>query len=258
MITGAAQMDGAILVVSAPPMGRCPKPASTSCLARQVGIPFDGGLHEQGRPGRRRGDCVELVEMEIRELLWRNTNTPATTFRSSGARRWPRMEGRDAEIGARTRSCAASGGRGHLYPAPRARAIDKSVFDAGRGRVLDFRVAARWSTGRVERGVVNVGDPIEIVGIRDTKTTTCTGVEMFRKLSGSAARPATTSAHFCAALTATEVERGQVLCKRRKRRSRRTPSSTAEVYILTKDEGGRHTPFFAQTIARSSTSAPRT
>jgi elongation factor Tu len=175
MITGAAQMDGAILVVNAAD-GPMPQTREHILLARQVGVPH-GGVHEQGRPGRRRG-AAGAGRDGVRELL-SSTISPATTSRSSQGLGAAAMEGRDPEIGENSiRELMAA--VDEYIPTPE-RAVDQpflmpieDVFSiSGRGTVV---------TGRVERGVINVGDEIEIVGIRDTQKTTCTGVEMFRKL----------------------------------------------------------------------------
>ena len=236
MITGAAQMDGAILVVSAAD-GPMPQTREHILLARQVGVPAIVVYPEQGRPGRRSGAAGAgrargsraVVEVRI---------SRATTFRSSRVRRWPRWRTRtrrSARIPIRELMKAVDA----YIPTP-DRPIDKpflmpieDVFSiSGRGTVV---------TGRVERGVVKVGEELEIVGIRPTAKTTCTGVEMFRKLldQGQAGD------NIGALLRGVErdgVERGQVLAKPGTVKPHK--KFKAEVYILTKEEGGRHTPFF--------------
>ena len=236
MITGAAQMDGAILVVSAAD-GPMPQTREHILLGRQVGIPFMV-VYMNKVDQVDDEELLELVEMEIRELLekYEYPGDDIPIIRGSAL---AAMEGRDAEIGEASIRALLEAVDAYI-PTP-ARAIDQpflmpveDVFSiSGRGTV---------ATGRVERGVVNVGDPIEIVGIRDTKTTTCTGVEMFRKLLDRGEAGDNIGA-LLRGVDRDGVERGQVLCK---------PGSVnphtkfeAEVYILTKDEGGRHTPFFA-------------
>ncbi len=236
MITGAAQMDGAILVVNAAD-GPMPQTREHILLGRQVGIP-EMVVYMNKVDQVDDEELLELVEMEIRELLskyeYNGDDIPVVPGSALHA-----MNGTQPEIG-ETSIRALMKAVDEWIPTP-ARAIDQpflmpveDVFSiSGRGTVV---------TGRIERGVINVGDEIEIVGIRDTKKTTCTGVEMFRKLldRGEAGD------NIGALLRGVEregVERGQVLCK---------PGSVkphtkfeAEAYILTKDEGGRHTPFFA-------------
>ncbi|MCE8009927.1 elongation factor Tu, partial [Aestuariivita sp.] len=236
MITGAAQMDGAILVVNAAD-GPMPQTREHILLGRQVGIPtmvvFMNKVDQVDDE-----ELLELVEMEIRELLsvyeYPGDDIPVIAGSALAA-----MEGTNPEIGEESiRKLMAA--VDEWIPTPE-RAVDQpflmpveDVFSiSGRGTVV---------TGRVERGVINVGDEIEIVGIRDTKKTTCTGVEMFRKLldRGEAGD------NIGALLRGVErdgVERGQVLCKP----GSVTPHTKfeAEAYILTKEEGGRHTPFFA-------------
>ena len=236
MITGAAQMDGAILVVSAAD-GPMPQTREHILLARQVGVPAivvflnkvdlvdDAGA---SGAGRARGSRA-AVEVRI---------SRATTFRSSRVRRWRRSRTRtrrSARIAIRELMKAVDA----YIPTPE-RPIDKpflmpieDVFSiSGRGTVV---------TGRVERGIVKVGEELEIVGIRPTDKTTCTGVEMFRKLldQGQAGD------NIGALLRGVErdgVERGQVLAKPGTVKPHK--KFKAEVYILTKEEGGRHTPFF--------------
>jgi elongation factor Tu len=236
MITGAAQMDGAILVVNAAD-GPMPQTREHILLGRQVGIPkMVVFLNKVDQVDDE--ELLELVEMEVRELL-SSYEYPGDDIPIVAGSALAALEGRDDAIG--TEKIAELMAAVDEYIDTPERAVDQpflmpieDVFSiSGRGTVV---------TGRVERGVVNVGDELEIVGIRDTKKTTCTGVEMFRKLldRGEAGD------NIGALLRGVErdgVERGQVLCK---------PGSVkphtkfeAEAYILTKEEGGRHTPFFA-------------
>jgi len=236
MITGAAQMDGAILVVNAAD-GPMPQTREHILLGRQVGIP-EMVVYMNKVDQVDDDELLELVEMEIRELLssyeYDGDNIPVIPGSALAA-----MEGRDPEIGEESiRKLMAA--VDEFIPTPE-RAIDQpflmpveDVFSiSGRGTVV---------TGRIERGVINVGDNIEIVGIKDTQTTTCTGVEMFRKLLDRGEAGDNVGV-LLRGIDREAVERGQVLCK---------PKSVnphtkfeAEAYILTKEEGGRHTPFFA-------------
>jgi elongation factor Tu len=235
MITGAAQMDGAILVVNAAD-GPMPQTREHILLARQVGVPalvvFMNKVDQVDDE-----ELLELVEMEIRELLT-SYEFPGDDIPIISGSALAALEGRDPEIG-ETKIRELMEAVDNSIPQP-SRPKDKpflmpveDVFSiSGRGTV---------ATGRVEQGVVNVGDEIEIVGIRPTQKTTITGVEMFRKLldSGEAGD------NIGALLRGTkreEIERGQVLCKP----GSITPHTkfVAEAYILSKDEGGRHTPFF--------------
>ena len=236
MITGAAQMDGAILVVSAAD-GPMPQTREHILLARQVGVPsLVVYLNKVDQVDDE--ELLELVEMEVRELLssydFPGDDIPIVMGTALGA-----LEDGDAETGIESIKKLMEAVDEYI-PQPE-RAIDmpflmpiEDVFSiSGRGTVV---------TGRVERGVVKVGDEIEIVGIRDTTKTTCTGVEMFRKLldSGEAGD------NIGALLRGTgreDVERGQVLAAP----GSITPHTKfmCECYILTKDEGGRHTPFFS-------------
>ena len=236
MITGAAQMDGAILVVNAAD-GPMPQTREHILLGRQVGIPYMV-VYMNKVDQVDDAELLELVEMEIRELLssyeYPGDDIPVIPGSALAA-----MEGRDPEIGENSiRALLAA--VDEYIPTP-ARAVDQpflmpieDVFSiSGRGTVV---------TGRIERGVINVGDSIEIVGIKDTKTTTCTGVEMFRKLLDRGEAGDNVGV-LLRGIERDGVERGQVLCK---------PKSVAphtkfeaEAYILTKEEGGRHTPFFA-------------
>ncbi|GLK65169.1 elongation factor Tu [Paracoccus kondratievae] len=236
MITGAAQMDGAILVVNAAD-GPMPQTREHILLGRQVGIPYMvvylNKVDQVDDP-----ELLELVEMEVRELL-SSYDYPGDDIPIIKGSALAALEGRDAEIGENSIRELIKAVDEYI-PTPE-RAVDlpflmpiEDVFSiSGRGTVV---------TGRVERGAVNVGDELEIIGIRPTKKTTCTGVEMFRKLldRGEAGD------NIGALLRGVErdgVERGQVLAKP----GSVTPHTEfeAEAYILTKEEGGRHTPFFA-------------
>ena len=236
MITGAAQMDGAILVVNAA-AGPMPQTREHILLGRQVGIPamvvFMNKVDQVDDE-----ELLELVEMEIRELL-NEYDYPGDDIPIIAGSALAALEDRDDNIGKEKISELMAAVDSYI-PQP-ARAVDQpflmpieDVFSiSGRGTVV---------TGRVERGVINVGDEIEIVGIKDTSKTTCTGVEMFRKLLDSGEAGDNIGA-LLRGVDRTEVERGQVLCAP----GSVTPHTKfeAEVYILTKDEGGRHTPFFA-------------
>jgi elongation factor Tu len=235
MITGAAQMDGAILVVASTD-GPMPQTREHILLARQVGVPaivvFMNKVDMVDD-----AELLELVEMEIRELLSKyefpGDDIPIVKGSALAA-----LEGRDAEIGENAIRALIKAVDEYI-PTP-ARPIDKpfllpieDVFSiSGRGTVV---------TGRVERGVVNVGDELEIVGIRATTKTTCTGVEMFRKLLDRGEAGDNVGV-LLRGVDREGVERGQVLCKP----GSVTPHTdfVAEAYILTKEEGGRHTPFF--------------
>jgi elongation factor Tu len=236
MITGAAQMDGAILVVNAAD-GPMPQTREHILLGRQVGIPamvvFMNKVDQVDDP-----ELLELVEMEIRELL-SDYDFPGDDIPIVSGSALAAMEGRDADIGENKIKELMAAVDDYIPQPPRL--VDEpflmpieDVFSiSGRGTVV---------TGRVERGVINVGDEIEIVGIRDTSKTTCTGVEMFRKLLDRGEAGDNIGA-LLRGVDREGVERGQVLCK---------PGSVkphtkfeAEAYILTKEEGGRHTPFFA-------------
>ncbi len=236
MITGAAQMDGAILVCSAAD-GPMPQTREHILLARQVGVPalvvFMNKVDQVDDE-----ELLELVEMEIRELL-SSYDFPGDDIPIVKGSALAALEGRDDEIG-KNAILELMKAVDDYIPQPE-RPVDQDflmpiedVFSiSGRGTVV---------TGRVERGVINTGDEIEIVGIKATQKTTCTGVEMFRKLldQGQAGD------NIGALLRGTkreEVERGQVLAKP----GSITPHTkfSCEAYILTKEEGGRHTPFFA-------------
>ncbi len=237
MITGAAQMDGAILVVNAAD-GPMPQTREHILLARQVGVPalvvFMNKVDQVDDE-----ELLELVEMEIRELL-SSYDFPGDDIPIVAGSALAALEGRDANIG-EEKIKALMEAVDSFIPQP-AREVDKTflmpvedVFSiSGRGTVV---------TGRVEQGVINVGDEIEIVGIRDTQTTTCTGVEMFRKLLDRGEAGDNVGV-LLRGTKREDVERGQVLCKP----GSITPHKkfTAEAYILSKDEGGRHTPFFTK------------
>jgi elongation factor Tu len=236
MITGAAQMDGAILVVNAAD-GPMPQTREHILLGRQVGIPYMVVyLNKVDQVDDE--ELLELVEMEVRELL-SSYDYPGDDIPIIKGSALAAMEGRDPEIGENSiRALIAA--VDELHPDPE-RAVDQpflmpieDVFSiSGRGTVV---------TGRIERGAVNVGDELEIVGIRDTKKTTCTGVEMFRKLLDRGEAGDNVGV-LLRGIDRDGVERGQVLVKPKSV----TPHTTfeAEAYILTKEEGGRHTPFFA-------------
>ncbi len=235
MITGAAQMDGAILVCSAAD-GPMPQTREHILLSRQVGVPyivvFMNKADMVDDP-----ELLELVEMEIRELLdqyeFPGDDTPIIIGSALKA-----LEGDTSDIGMPAVQKLIET-LDEYIPEPE-RAIDQSflmpiedVFSiSGRGTVV---------TGRIERGVVNVGDEIEIVGIKETTKTTCTGVEMFRKLLDEG-RAGENVGVLLRGTKRDEVERGQVLAKP----GSITPHTKfeCEVYVLSKDEGGRHTPFF--------------
>ncbi len=236
MITGAAQMDGAILVVNAAD-GPMPQTREHILLARQVGVPaLVVYMNKVDQVDDE--ELLELVELEIQELLteygFDGDNIPIVKGSALAA-----LEGRDEEIGEKSILALMEAVDTHI-PQPE-RPVDQDflmpiedVFSiSGRGTVV---------TGRVETGVVNVGDEVEIVGIKDTSKTTVTGVEMFRKLLDRGEAGDNIGA-LIRGVGREDVERGQVLCK---------PGSVsphtefeASVYVLSKDEGGRHTPFFA-------------
>ena len=235
MITGAAQMDGAILVVSAAD-GPMPQTREHILLARQVGVPalvvYMNKIDQVDDE-----DLRELVELEVRELLssYEFPGDDISVIRGSALLA---LEGGDGEMGEESIHALMKSVDDEI-PTPE-RPIDQpflmpieDVFSiSGRGTVV---------TGRIERGVVTVGDEIEIVGIRSTQKTTCTGVEMFRKLLDRGEAGDNVGA-LLRGIDRTAVERGQVLCKP----GSVTPHTDfeAEAYVLTKEEGGRHTPFF--------------
>ncbi len=235
MITGAAQMDGAILVVSAAD-GPMPQTREHILLAYNVGVPalvvYLNKVDQVDDP-----ELLELVELEVRELLTKY-NFPGDEIPIVKGSALAALEGRDPEIG-HDSIIALMKAVDDYIPTPE-RPVDKpfllaieDVFSiSGRGTVV---------TGRVERGIVKVGEEVEIVGIRDTKKTTVTGVEMFRKLLDQGQAGDNIGA-LLRGIDREDVERGQVLCKP----GSVTPHTNfkAEAYILTKEEGGRHTPFF--------------
>ena len=235
MITGAAQMDGAILVVSAAD-GPMPQTREHILLARQVGVPHIL-VYLNKADQVDDAELLELVEMEVREELSKydfpGDDTPIIVGSALKA-----LEGDTGEHG-RESVVKLVEAMDTYIPEPE-RAVDgdflmpvEDVFTiSGRGTVV---------TGRVERGIVGLNDEVEIVGIRETQTTTCTGVEMFRKLLDEG-RAGDNIGALLRGTKREDVERGQVLCKP----GSITPHTefSAEVYILSKDEGGRHTPFF--------------
>jgi elongation factor Tu len=235
MITGAAQMDGAILVVSAAD-GPMPQTREHILLARQVGVPYII-VYMNKADMVDDPELLELVEMEVRELLSKyefpGDDTPIVIGSALKA-----LEGDTSDIGEPSIMKLADALDSYI-PQPE-RAIDKpflmpieDVFSiSGRGTVV---------TGRVERGVIKVGEEIEIVGIKPTVKTTCTGVEMFRKLLDQG-QAGDNVGVLLRGTKREEVERGQVLAKP----GSITPHTkfTAEIYVLSKEEGGRHTPFF--------------
>jgi elongation factor Tu len=235
MITGAAQMDGAILVVSAAD-GPMPQTREHILLARQVGVPYIiVFLNKCDMVDDE--ELLELVEMEVRELLSKY-DFPGDDIPIVKGSALKALEGDQSDIGEPAIFKLAEALDSYI-PTPE-RAIDgafimpvEDVFSiSGRGTVV---------TGRIERGIVKVGDEIEIVGIKPTAKTTCTGVEMFRKLLDQG-QAGDNVGVLLRGTKREEVERGQVLCKP----GSITPHTkfTAEIYVLSKDEGGRHTPFF--------------
>jgi elongation factor Tu len=235
MITGAAQMDGAILVVSAAD-GPMPQTREHILLARQVGVPYIVVYLNKADMVDDQ-ELLELVEVEVRELLSKyefpGDKTPIIIGSALKA-----MEGDKSEMGEGSILKLAEALDAYI-PEPK-RALDgpflmpvEDVFSiSGRGTVV---------TGRVERGIVKVGDEIEVVGLRPTLKTVCTGVEMFRKLLDQG-QAGDNVGVLLRGTKREEVERGQVLAKP----ASITPHTkfTAEIYVLSKDEGGRHTPFF--------------
>jgi elongation factor Tu len=235
MITGAAQMDGAILVVSAAD-GPMPQTREHILLARQVGVPYIVVYMNKADMVDDK-ELLELVEMEVRELLSKyefpGDDTPVIIGSALKA-----LEGDKGELGEESIMKLAEALDSYI-PQPK-RALDgtflmpvEDVFSiSGRGTVV---------TGRVERGVVKVGDEIEIVGLRPTLKTVCTGVEMFRKLLDQG-QAGDNVGILLRGTKREEVERGQVLAKP----GSITPHTkfAAEIYVLSKEEGGRHTPFF--------------
>ncbi len=235
MITGAAQMDGAVLVCSAAD-GPMPQTREHILLSRQVGVPFIV-VYLNKADQVDDADLLELVEMEVRELLdsydFPGDETPIVTGSALKA-----LEGDTGELGIPSIEKLVSE-MDRYFPVPERPVSQpflmpiEDVFSiSGRGTVV---------TGRVERGVIKVGEEIEIVGIKATQKTTCTGVEMFRKLLDEG-QAGDNVGVLLRGTKREEVERGQVLC---------VPGSItphthfeAEVYVLSKEEGGRHTPFF--------------
>jgi len=235
MITGAAQMDGAILVVSAAD-GPMPQTREHILLSRQVGVPYIV-VYMNKADMVDDAELLELVEMEIRELLssydFPGDDTPVITGSALKA-----LEGDQSDIGVPSIIKLVEALDSYI-PEPE-RAVDgaflmpvEDVFSiSGRGTV---------ATGRIERGIIKVGEEVEIVGIRDTSKTTVTGVEMFRKLLDQG-EAGDNVGILLRGTKRDEIERGQVLSKP----GSITPHTKfeAEVYVLSKDEGGRHTPFF--------------
>jgi elongation factor Tu len=235
MITGAAQMDGAILVVSAAD-GPMPQTREHILLARQVGVPYIV-VYLNKADQVDDDELLELVELEVRDLLstyeFPGDDTPIITGSALKA-----FDGDESDIGIPSINKLVEQMDSYI-PVPE-RAIDgdflmpvEDVFSiSGRGTVV---------TGRIDRGIVKVGDEIEIVGLKDTEKTVCTGVEMFRKLLDQG-QAGDNVGVLLRGTKREEVERGQVLAKP----GSITPHTKfeAEVYILTKEEGGRHTPFF--------------
>jgi elongation factor Tu len=235
MITGAAQMDGAILVVSAAD-GPMPQTREHILLARQVGVPYIVVFLNKCDMVDD-AELLELVEMEVRELLEKygfpGDKTPI--IRGSALKA---LNGENSEFGTQAIGRLMDAVDSYI-PEPQ-REIDKpfllpieDVFSiSGRGTVV---------TGRVERGIVKVGETVEVVGIRPTQETTVTGVEMFRKLLDEG-RAGDNVGVLLRGIKREDVERGQVLCH--KGTTKPHTDFEAEVYILSKEEGGRHTPFF--------------
>ena len=236
MITGAAQMDGAILVCSAAD-GPMPQTREHILLGRQVGVPYILVFMNKCDMVDDE-ELLELVEMEIRDLL-NSYDFPGDDCPIIKGSALKALEGDTSDIG-KASILALADALDSYIPTPE-RAVDKpfllpieDVFSiSGRGTVV---------TGRIERGIVNVGDEIEIVGLKDTQKTTCTGVEMFRKLLDQGQAGDNVGVLLRGAKRE-DVERGQVLAKP----GTITPHTKfkAEVYVLSKEEGGRHTPFFA-------------
>ena len=236
MITGAAQMDGAILVVSAAD-GPMPQTREHILLARQVGVPalcvFMNKVDQVDDE-----ELLELVEMEIRELL-SSYDFPGDDIPIVRGSALAALEDSNETIGRDAIKALMEAVDGYIPQPERPKdqpflmPIEDVFSISGRGTVV---------TGRIERGIVNVGEEIEIVGLKDTVKTTCTGVEMFRKLLDQGEAGDNVGV-LLRGTKREDVERGQVLCKP----GSVTPHTKfeAEAYILTKDEGGRHTPFFA-------------
>jgi elongation factor Tu len=227
MITGAAQMDGAILVVSAAD-GPMPQTREHIVLARQVGVPALVVVRNK----------VDLVEMEVRELL-SSYEFPGDDIPIVKGSALAAVEGREPAIGEDAINELMTAVDTYIPQPARAKdqpfmmAVEDVFSISGRGTVV---------TGRIDRGVIKVGEEVEIVGLRPTQKTTCTGVEMFRKLLDQGEAGDNVGV-LLRGTKREDVERGQVLCKP----GSITPHTkfTAEAYILTKEEGGRHTPFFS-------------
>jgi elongation factor Tu len=235
MITGAAQMDGAILVVNAAD-GPMPQTREHILLARQVGVPaLVVYLNKVDQVDDE--ELLELVEMEVRELL-SSYDFPGDDIPIVKGSALAALESRDEEIGANSIQELMKAVDEYIPQPDRPRdqpflmPIEDVFSISGRGTVV---------TGRIERGIVNVGDEIEIIGIKDTLKTTCTGVEMFRKLLDQGEAGDNVGV-LLRGTKREEVERGQVLAAP----GSITPHTrfNCEAYILTKEEGGRHTPFF--------------
>jgi elongation factor Tu len=235
MITGAAQMDGAILVVSAAD-GPMPQTREHILLAKQVGVPsLVVFLNKVDQVDDE--ELLELVEMEVRELL-SSYDFPGDDIPIIKGSALKALEGEDSDIGEKSIQ-ALMDAVDTAIPEPE-RTTDKpflmpieDVFSiSGRGTVI---------TGRIERGIVKINEELEIVGLKETQKTVCTGIEMFKKLLDEG-RAGDNAGILLRGTKREDVERGQVLCKP----GSITPHTQfeAEVYILSKDEGGRHTPFF--------------
>ena len=236
MITGAAQMDGAILVVNAAD-GPMPQTREHILLARQVGVPaLVVYMNKVDQVDDE--ELLELVELEIRELL-SSYEFPGDDIPIIKGSALAALEGRDDEIGKNSILELMKAVDEYIPQPPRPTdqpflmPVEDVFSISGRGTVV---------TGRVETGIVNVGDEVEIVGLKDTTKTVVTGVEMFRKLLDQGQAGDNIGA-LLRGVARDDVERGQVLCKP----GSITPHTEfdAEVYVLSKDEGGRHTPFFA-------------
>jgi len=235
MITGAAQMDGAILVVSAAD-GPMPQTREHILLAKQVGVPAIAVFLNKVDMVEDK-ELLDLVEMEVRELLSKY-DFPGDTIPIIKGSALKALEGDSSELGEPSIQALMDAVDSYI-PEPK-RPVDQpflmpieDVFSiSGRGTVV---------TGRIERGIVKINEEIEIVGLKATQKTTCTGIEMFRKLLDEG-RAGDNAGVLLRGTKKEDVERGQVLCKP----GSITPHThfEAEVYILSKDEGGRHTPFF--------------